>query len=484
MTSSCPHHQSHPTGPAQPAGRHGGLPPGPKGRAFRNLRERVLDYRGFMERLNREYGGIVLYALPSGLGNCCALFDAELIREVYVVQEASFPPFQDKASYGIMKTPAIFRSHGEQHRGLKKVADSAFAGERLPAYAELIADDVRVMHGGLRPGRTIDAEAELGRLVRRILLHSIIGRDVEASPDLLKDALDALKWDWALSYLPLNTRLLRRLPLPQNRRCRRVVRALDDIVHEAIRRSADPTHSGDDVITLFVRASELDEMKRLGLFDSTQKIRDEAYSMLLGNMDGPVAAMVCGAYYIDRHPAVRARVEAEVDSVLGDRAITGGDYFRLPYLQAVFQETMRLAPPGYTGNAMLRVAAEDCVVGGYLIPKGSIVQACAGMPHTATEYWDDPGAFEPERWLGEQGPGSARCPEHAYIPFGLQPHYCPAWEWVRVIFTLAFASIAQGLRLEPVRNDPPRIQLLGVGVQGPYPVTVTRRSPGTQPLGQ
>ena len=430
-----------------------------------------------MARLHEEYGDIVFYQLPSMLGDSCAIFDADLIREVYVVQEASFPPFQDEASYGIMKTPGIFRSHGEQHRGLKKVIDSAFTDERLPMYAELIVEDVLATLKAWRPGQVIDAEADLGHLVRSVLLRSIVGPDVQADPKLLKEALEVLKWDWALSYLPVKTSLLRKLPLPQNRRSSRVVKAMDEMIHKAIQRSADPSHSGSDVVSLLVRAAELDEMKRLGLLDSIQKIRDETYSMLLGNMDGPVAAMVCGVYYISRNPVVRERLEAEVETVLGDRQITASDYARLPYAHAVFQETMRLSPPGYTGNAMLRVAAKDCVVGGYLIPKGTIVQACAGMPHTRAEYWDGPGDFEPDRWLGDQTPGSARCPMHAYLPFGLQPHFCPAWEWVRVIFTLAFASISQRLRLEPVPSYPPKPQRLGVGVQGPYHATITKREP-------
>lgn len=467
---------------ANSANGHKGLPPGPRGQRLRNVRQRVRHYREFMKQLNDDYGDIVYYELPKSLGNCCALFDAELIRDVYVAREPVFPPFQDPASYGIMKNAGIFRSTGQEHRALKKVADSAFSMERLPMYAELVAEDVRMMKKSMTP-EVIDIETELGRLVRSLLIRSIVGRDVDVNPDLLRDALKALKWDWALSYLPINTNLLRRLPLPQNFKSRRVIDQLDDIIYAKIRAASNRSTSADKaVISLFVHASEDQELKQQGLLDTADKIRDETYSMLLGNMDGPVAAMVYGAYHIAKHETVRKRIEAEVDGVLGDRDITGDDYFKLPYIHAVFQEVMRHSPPGYTGNAMLRVAATDCVIGGYLIPEGTIVQACAGMPHMAEQYWDNPHDFEPERWstTEDQPSSGSKCPAHAYIPFGLQPHACPAWEWSRVIFTLAFASIAQHFRLDLVSDQPPKIQLLGVGVQGPYRMETTIR-PDTSP---
>ena len=86
------------------------LPPGPQGRRLRNLRERMLDFQGFMGRLHAEYGEIVFYRIPGQ--DCCAVFDADLINEFMSERHLAFPPFQDKSSYGIMKTPGVFRIHG------------------------------------------------------------------------------------------------------------------------------------------------------------------------------------------------------------------------------------------------------------------------------------------------------------------------------------------------------------------------------------
>jgi cytochrome P450 len=47
------------------------------------------------------------------------------------------------------------------------------------------------------------------------------------------------------------------------------------------------------------------------------------------------------------HPAVQEKVQAEIDAVVGkDRLPTMGDRPLLPYLDAIFRETLRYCPIG------------------------------------------------------------------------------------------------------------------------------------------
>ena len=65
-------------------------------------------------------------------------------------------------------------------------------------------------------------------------------------------------------------------------------------------------------------------------------------------------------------------VEDELKSVMGDeKVLDESKISKLPYLQAVVKESLRLHPPA----AMLvpRKAESDQVVNGYLIPKGTQV---------------------------------------------------------------------------------------------------------------
>lgn len=473
MANSVQHHQSPVSGSEPAAVDNLPLPPGPRGNLLRNLRERMLDFQGFMGRLHEEYGKIVFYRIPGQ--DCCAVFDADLINEFMSERYLSFPPFQDKSSYGIMKTPGVFRIHGEPHRALHAVIDEAFDEQRMPFHADVMLEHVQALRAGWRGGEVIDARNEMARLVTGVMQDSIFGRGTRVTAEMAMEAIWALKYDWALNRIPIKTSWLRRLPIPQNRRCREAVQTIDDVIYEAIRQAGDPSHEGHDMISHFVQVAKREELKRLGVLDTDEKIRDEVYTIALGNPDVPINALIYVVYYLARNPQVREKVEQEADGVLGSREITAADFDQLPYAQAVFYETMRVQPPAYASIAQLRVAGSDLELAGYRIPEGTMIHPCAGIPHRDSRYWDGADELRPERWLAAEGPGRPGCPAHAYMPFGLNPRRCPADKYSTILFVLALASFAQKFRLEPVSNDPPKHEALGVGIQGPYFATVVER---------
>jgi len=449
------------------------LPPGPRGRRFRNLRERVVDFRGFMGRLHEEYGDIVFYRIP-GM-NCCAVFDVDLITDFMTTRHDSFPAFQDKASYGVMKNPGVFRVDGEQHRLLHDVIEQAFRPEHMPFHIEIMIEQALGMPARWRSGETIDGRDEMAHFVSGSLLQSIFGRDANVTAGHAQQALWAVKWDWALSFMPIRTSWLRALPLARNRRFREAIAAFDRVIYDTIRTARAGAGSGHDVISCFVRSAGRDDMKALRLFDDDSKIRDEIYSIVLGNSDPPLNALVHMVHYLSHNPNVQERLEQEVDDVLSGRPIEAADLPRLPYARAVFQETIRLSPPAFGGNGQLKTVRNDTTLGGYCLPGGTMIHPCAGIPHRKLDYWERPSDFYPERWVAEAGPTRAGCPAHAYMPFGLDPRACPGSEYATNLAIIAATTFAQHVRFLPASDELPKPEPLGIGVKGPYPVTVKER---------
>ena len=74
------------------------------------------------------------------------------------------------------------------------------------------------------------------------------------------------------------------------------------------------------------------------------------------------------------NPRVLKKAQEEVDRVTGNqRLVCESDSPNLPYIHAIIKETMRLHPPV---TLVSRKGITDCVVGDYMIPKGSIVWEC------------------------------------------------------------------------------------------------------------
>ena len=444
------------------------LPPGPKGRKFYNIRQRLARHSDFMDELHEEYGDIVSFEIPGRM--CCAVFSAELIHEVLVEQEPWFQPYYPTTSYNLIPSPCLATSRFETHTQLEQVMRTAFAPERMPAYREAIVRNALEFRDRVGGREKTDFKYEAERYTWGSLLDAVIGVESKVEPELGKSVLDAMKHDMLLSLLPFGL-FLKRLPLPHNIRTARQIKALDEQTYRSIERARDPGHRGDDVISHFVRAHGQGVVD--WSFPDDSEIRDEAYTLMFGAVDAPTGTLTHGIHFLARNPATRQRLEREVDEALGGQPITAADLDRLPYTRAVFRETLRLEPPAYV--FIPRETLEDREVGGYLVPQGALLSVCMRTMQRRGDYWEDAGDFRPERWLEDAATGGSRCPARSYLPFSTEPRICQGWDFAEALFISGLASLTQKHVLEPDSDAPPAKTNIGVGIMGAYPVHVGKR---------
>lgn len=426
-----------------------------------------------MDELHREYGDIAFFEIPAR--KCAAVFSAELIHEVLVEQEPHFQPYYPKTSYNLIPSPCLATSRFETHTELENVMSTAFTPERMPAYGQAIISNALTFRERMASDGSVDFKYEAERYTWGSLLDAVIGVDFKVEPELGKSVLDAMKSDMLLSLLPFGL-ALKRLPLPHNVRTARQIKALDEQTYRSIERARDPDHDGDNVISHFVRANDLGVVD--WNFPDDSEIRDEAYTLMFGAVDAPTGTLTHGIHFLARNPAARVRLEQEVDEVLSDRSITLADLDRLPYTHAVFKETLRLEPPAYV--LIPRETLEDRVVGGYLVPKGTLMNVCMRVMHRRQDYFDDADAFRPERWLDGAEQGGSKCPAHSYLPFSTKPRICQGEDFAEILFVAGLASLVQELRVEPESDEPPKKTNIGVGIMGTYPVSIGQRQATSQ----
>ena len=115
------------------------------------------------------------------------------------------------------------------------------------------------------------------------------------------------------------------------------------------------------------------------------------------------------------------------------------DLKNLVYLQAIVKETLRLYPPAPL--AIPHEAMEDCKVGGFHIPKGTLLFVNLWKLHRDPSVWSDPEAFFPERFLTSQAGVEASGQHFEFIPFGF------GRAGITFAFQLTLARLIQGFKL-------------------------------------
>lgn len=394
-------------------------PPGPAGDSGLDF---AGDRLGFLERA-AAYGDFV----PFRVGSTQAVFlgHPSLVNEVL-----ASPVAQDfSKDYLSELIPPLVRRHLELRDAdswlpERRLAQPAFHHDRMVDYAAVMQEEAVLTASSWTAGTSIDVGAAMRRLTLRILCRTLFAVDLGAETDratrmidLLLDAIDSrldrmagggsvlpTARDVSLAWTFLRLRAL----------FARIVRS---------RRSSS---SGPDLLSRLL-SDHLDDFQ----------VGKVVIPVFFAGHETTALALAWTLYLLAQRPDVVFRLRSEIDSVLGARAPVEADLARLPYVGAVFSETLRLYPPGWGfGRKALRATS----VGGYEIPAGTVVWMSPWVMHRDSRWFADPLSFAPERWLS----GLYRTlPRGSYIPFGLGPRRCLGSSFATLEGTLALVELVR-----------------------------------------
>ncbi|KKY28214.1 putative cytochrome p450 [Diplodia seriata] len=146
-------------------------------------------------------------------------------------------------------------------------------------------------------------------------------------------------------------------------------------------------------------------------FMTDRMVLAASVSMVFAGSETTGISLSAVFYYLLRHPRVYGKLMQELDEAVRngsivDRengAVTWGEAQKLPYLDAVVQETFRMHPAA--GLMLERVAPpQGITVCGRFIPGGTIVGCNAWVLHRRPEvFGEDAHEYRPERWLEAGG---------------------------------------------------------------------------------
>jgi cytochrome P450 len=426
------------------------LPAGPRGHP---LLGHLLAFRrdplGFLVRTARDYSGEVV-PFKQGPRRVFLVKHPDLVKDVLVTRQHDFSKSRALQWAKLFLGEGLLTSEGEFHTRQRRLAQPAFHRQRIGAYgADMVRRTVEA-RDRWTPGEVLDVDVEMMRLTLAIVSSSLFGKDVAASAGEIREDLATIISLFPRFSLPLFG-LIQKLPLPSNARFDRAVARLDRLVHRLIaERRAGGGDSGD-LLSMLLHAQD-EEGDGGGMSD--RQLRDEVVTLLLAGHETTSNALTWTWYLLSQNEEAESRWREELRSVLGDRPPAFEDLPALRYTEMVMAESMRLFPPAW---GIGRRALRDTSLGGFLIPKGSVLALPPYVIHRDERFWPDPLRFDPERFTAE---ARAARPKFAYFPFGGGARNCIGESFAWMEGVLLLATIGQRWRLRLAAGHPVEPQAL------------------------
>ncbi|PPQ68463.1 hypothetical protein CVT24_005560 [Panaeolus cyanescens] len=137
--------------------------------------------------------------------------------------------------------------------------------------------------------------------------------------------------------------------------------------------------------------------------EEERRILNVANTVYSAAADTTISATKTFFYLLTTHQDVQRKAQAEIDRVLGSpRLPTFEDRASLPYIEAIYRETLRWYPPVVMG--LPHVSTEDDWYKGYFIPKGTALFANIwAINRDEEKYGPDSYAFNPDRFFDKDG---------------------------------------------------------------------------------
>lgn len=410
------------------------LPPGPQGLPFIGSLLELSDPLPFFQHMALDYGPVSHARL--GPVSLFLVNEPSLVEELLIEQQTHCIKDVATRSVKSLLGGGLLTSEGETWRHRRKLAAPLFQPRKLANYQEIMVGCATRFVDGLQEDERRELHTDVMSLSIEVVCRTLLG----VSPNDHGLGI-ARNFETTLRYIVERAYTWKRflpaiVPTPGTLRYLRAKRALLATIDEVVASSLRAQGSDASLIARLAHAED-EQGRRL----DAQQLRDDAMTILVAGYETTALALVWTLYVLASEPRVRTRLERELDSELGMRPVTAAALSRLPYLEAVVRETLRLFPPVY---AFGREVAAPFELGGYRLPVGSQVLVSPYGLHRNPSYFPDPYAIRPERWLA----GAEPIPRGAWVPFGGGPRICIGMHYALMEVRLLLATLIQRVRFE------------------------------------
>ena len=408
------------------------LPKGPRLPRFMQTFGFVFLHRPWLALCRRRYGDVVTF---STLFDPCfvMVFHPEGVKQVFRAPPERLRAGEANAPLGpVVGERSVLLLDGAEHLRERRLMLPPFHGERMREYAGVMQEAADRAIDSWPVGEQFELLPSMQSLTLDVIMSAVFGIERGPLQEELKRRVRAVV-DPVGSRLGLLVMVLTggRLGTPLGLRQFEQRRAeLDELIYEEIasRRSAPDLDQRSDVFSMLLLARDED-----GNPMSDRELRDELVTLLVAGHETTATGLAWAFELLLRNPTVLERLRASFD----EEEQNGS------YLDAVVKETLRVRPvvPGI-GRV---VRGEPFEIGGYVIPEGIEINPSIAAIHRRSDYFPQPRAFRPERFLGPDAPDS-----YTWLPFGGGTRRCLGASFATFEMRVIIRRVLERTNLEAV----------------------------------
>ena len=353
---------------------------------------------------------------------------------------------------GMVQGQGLFSSEGAFWKKQRRLMQPAFQQKQIRRLHCIVYECVQSLlwEWDAKPeGEVFDIADEMTRLTLKIVGKTLFSVDISDESDRLRQSLrTGVEYVYSRLTSPLAPPPW--LPTLTNRQFHRAKKTIDEIVLEIIRQRRSQPEDAKDLLSTLLAAQ--DEETGEGMSD--RQLLNEVITLINAGHETTATSLAWTWHLLGTHMEVAGRLKEEVDSILTADVATYEQIKKLAYTRRVFDESLRLRPPGM--GLAPRAALEDDEIDGYFIPKGSIFNIMFYFTLRHPDFWQNPEQFDPDRFLPER---VSERPKYAYMPWGAGQHVCigknlALMEVVMIVSAIAHRFDVQLVSEQPVEIDP------------------------------
>ncbi len=339
---------------------------------------------------------------------------------------------------------SLFLLDGKDHQRQRKLLMPPFHGERMWNYGRIIIEITQKVCSQWQPNQPFIARDAMQKITLKVILQAVFGITQGTRYQQLQILLGELL---SMFDSPLTSALLF-FPIlqqdlgpwsPWGKFLRRQQEIDQLLFAEIAERRQKPDENRSDILSLMMAARDED-----GQPMTDPELRDELLTLLFAGHETTATGLAWSLYWIYKQPEIYQKLIQELEGIEPDADPM--TLFKLPYLTAVCQETLRIYPVAMV--TFPRIVQQPTELMGYSLEPDASVVGCIYLTHRRTDLYPEPEKFRPERFL------ERKFSPYEYLPFGGGSRQCIGIALAQFEMKLVLATILQHYQLELAEKQP------------------------------